>query len=196
MMLRRIAIVGLVFLTVACGAKAEKALNTVIDIAQIAWDFYPVAEPYVKSMIAAEKTRTAPTPHPEHRITDYFEFASSPECRIVDDSILETTITIICSQDETTVRFDEWYYFLSPDEAATNIVNSGKYDVTNDVNWVDNVRPDDPLGRYLELIDHQYRWASFFWTVNGTQLSGWAFRADGDQEALRLWWQETGGHHY
>jgi hypothetical protein len=94
------------------------------------------------------------------------------------------------------VRYDNWFIATTMEEFHKEVLAGTS--VTNNTTWSDNENPEVPRGYFYEFIDSDGT-ANIVWTVNTgspfVRLSGWAKRADSNQEALYDWWAVTGANH-
>ncbi len=189
MLLKRLTfLLSLILITTACKAN----LAEVVEHGKTVVEIYDQTEP-LREEIA---TKMAPTPtlNSLPPIQTYFYLASSPNCEMIDDGNLSTLRSIQCREEEATVRYDEWLLEATANDTLDSLLNSPDNQVIFEGTWSDGTDPEAKLGRYLQYMNTDGK-AFIFWTVYGKNLSGWAFRADGDQEALYQWWKNSGSSH-
>jgi len=170
----------------------EQIINTGLDVITI----YQYAEPFITA--AVEELKPTPTFGISHPIKDYFVLASSPNCDAIIDRFdnFDPFQSIICSFTDATVRYDNWFIVTTMEEFHKEVLAGTS--VTKNTTWSDNGSPEVPRGYFYEFIDSDGT-ANIVWTVNTglpfVHLSGWAKRADSNQEALYDWWTVTGSNH-
>jgi len=177
------------FLLVACRSPKVDP-GTIKDIVEIV---PPIVTAVVKALTPTPTFGFLPP------IKEYFVFASSPNCEFTFDRFNDTEPfqSIVCHENDITVRYDQWFVKATMDEVHENFLAASE-EVTLNTTWNDE-NQDKPLGNFYEFKDNKGN-ANIIWTVTTSgvsisHLSGWAFRTDGNQEALYEWWAETGSDH-
>lgn len=176
------------FLLVACKSPDVDA-GTVKDIVEAV---PPIVTEVVKALTPTPTFGFLPP------IKDYFVFASSSNCESTFEkaSDIDPLQSIVCRDNDITVRYDQWIVKATMDEFHANVLTASE-EVTRKTTWNDSGNPDDPLGNFYEFKDREGN-ANIIWTVTTSalnHLSGWAVKTDGDQDALYDWWAETGSDH-
>jgi hypothetical protein len=174
MLKRTLKVICLVGLLSGCSLGADDA-QTIIDVAQ-------KAGPFITAI--SETLEPTPTFGLSQPIKDYFDFASTANCESINEPVnnMDPVQSIVCHDDvngddviDVTVRYDNWYVVATMEKHRA------------------------PLGEIYEFIDSEGR-ANIIWTVDPASpsidyLSGWAWRADDNQDALYDWWAETVSAH-
>ena len=179
---------SLILITTACKATPAEVLGHGKTAVEIFVETEPIREEIATKMAPTPTLNSLPS------IQTYFSLASSPNCEMIDDGSLSTLRSIVCREEEATVRYDEWLSDITANNTLDNLLNSPDNQVIFEGTWNDGTDPEAKLGRYLQYMNTDGE-ASIIWTVYGQNLSGWAFRADGDQEALYQWWKNSGSSH-
>src|SRR5688572_28192709 len=126
------------FLLVAC--KSVDA-GDVINIGQA------VGPPIMTEVKKASFTPT-PTFGATASIKEYFVFASSPNCEFTFDKFNDTEPfqSIVCRENDITVRYDQWAVKATMDEVHENFLAASE-EVTSNTTWNDE-NQDKPLGNF------------------------------------------------
>ena len=95
---------------------------------------------------------------------------------------------------KTIAWYDEWNDESNASEYRDALSNSSAIQIDTDGTWWNEANPEDELGWFIAYTDNDGR-AWIYWTVFGRPISGMAMRADGDLDALRQWWGNTGSQH-
>jgi hypothetical protein len=187
MLTRTLKVICLVGLLSGCSLGADDA-QTIIDVAQ-------KAGPFITAI--SETLEPTPTFGLSQPINDYFDFAATANCESIIARVdyRDPVQSIVCHDDvngddayDVTVRYDNWW----------SVDTMEKHRVCGTKTWSDTNNPEVPLGKLCQFIDSEGR-ANIMWTVTRppglSHLSGWAWRADDNQDALYDWWAETGADH-
>lgn len=191
-------LIFLLILVTACSPRAQKVLDTTVDLGMTALEIYQQTGPLQTQIV----TQLGPTPTfgISHPIKDYFVLASSSDCEVIrtDDIARGPYQSMRCRSEGVTVRYDSWFTRSTMDDVLQSVITSPRIVLTADTTWHDADNPASALGKFYEFTDENGR-ANIIWTVDRVSLqdlSGWASRVDGDAEALYQWWAEIGSRHH
>jgi hypothetical protein len=190
-------LIFLLILVTACSPRAQKVLDTTVDLGMTALDIYQQTGPLQTQIV----TQLGPTPTfgISHPIKDYFVLASSSDCEVIQtaDIAREPYQSMGCRSEGVMVRYDSWLTRSTMDDVLQRFIDSPRIVLTADTTWHDAENPTRTLGKYYAFTDEDGS-AHIIWTVDRASLqglSGWASRADGDVVALYQWWAEIGSQH-
>ena len=140
-----------------------------------------------------------PTPAYDISIYTYFNLITSSgvSCQTAAPDDQDEKAVLKCTDENTGINV--WYYAWSSRsgmdtyvQRQLNSLNDPTAQISISPSWFEDQKVQ---GSFYEFLDNQGI-SNIIWTVNDSNLLGWAVGPDGDQASLHTWWSDTGAQHY